>query len=170
MLITVIVEVMFFSALISAYLVIRAGAGLRWVPPPNVRLPVEATMLNTIFLLISGILMVLAVLWYKKSLEKSRWAFVGAMILGALFVILQGREWLNLLSLGMTIGSGIFASTFFLLIGSHGLHAITAIIAMLILLIWTKYGYYRYDHIQGMMIYWLFIVGIWPILYRLVYF
>jgi heme/copper-type cytochrome/quinol oxidase subunit 3 len=114
--------------------------------------------------------MVLAVLWYKKSLEKSRWAFVGAMILGALFVILQGREWLNLLSLGMTIGSGIFASTFFLLIGSHGLHAITAIIAMLILLIWTKYGYYRYDHIQGMMIYWLFIVGIWPILYRLVYF
>lgn len=170
MLITDVVEVMFFSALISAYLVIRAGAGLRWVPPPNVRLPVESTMLNTIFLLISGVLMLLAVFWHKKSPALSRWAFLGAMVLGTTFVVLQGREWLNLLSLGMTIGSGVFAATFFLLIGSHAIHAITAIIAMLILWLWAQRGYYRADHVQAMMVYWMFIVGIWPVLYRLVYF
>lgn len=170
MLITDVVEVMFFSALISAYLVIRAGAGLRWVPPPNVRLPVESTMLNTIFLLISGVLMLLAVFWHKKSPSLSRWAFLGAMVLGTTFVVLQGREWLNLLSLGMTIGSGVFAATFFLLIGSHAIHAITAIIAMLILWMWAQRGYYRADHVQAMMVYWMFIVGIWPVLYRLVYF
>lgn len=169
-LVAVVVEIMFFSALISAFLVIRAGAGLRWVPPPNVRLPVEATLVNTIFLLISGVLIVLAAVWVQKSPNKSRWAFLASTLLGATFVILQGREWINLLSLGMTIGSGIFAATFFLLIGSHGLHAISAIIAMLFILAWSQLGIYKPKHVQAMMVYWLFIVGIWPILYRLVYF
>jgi heme/copper-type cytochrome/quinol oxidase subunit 3 len=166
----VMVEVMFFAGLISAYTVIRAGAGLRWVPPLDVRLPVDSTLLNTAFLLISGILMVLAVLWFSKSRDKSRFAFLGTILLGTTFVVLQGQEWIKLLSLGMTIGTGVFASTFFLLIGAHGLHAISAIIAMLYLLLWIAQGRCRLDHMQAMMVYWLFIVGIWPILYRLVYF
>jgi heme/copper-type cytochrome/quinol oxidase subunit 3 len=166
----VIVEVMFFAGLMSAYTVIRAGAGLRWVPPPNVRLPVESTLINTGFLMLSGILMILAVWWFSKSKDKSRWAFLGAILLGATFVALQGQEWLKLLSLGMTIGTGVFASTFFLLIGAHGLHAISAIIAMVYIWTWMNQGRCKTDHIQAIMVYWLFIVGIWPILYRLVYF
>jgi heme/copper-type cytochrome/quinol oxidase subunit 3 len=169
-LIFVITEVMFFAALISGYLVIRAGAGLRWVPPADVRLPVEATAINTLALLISGILMVLATRLFVGARAKARWAFIGAMVLGAAFVVLQGQEWLKLISAGMTMLSGVFAACFFLLIGTHGLHAFSAIIAMAYLLIRMRKGDLRLEHMKAMTVYWLFIVLIWPVLYRLVYF
>ncbi|KOR32507.1 hypothetical protein TI05_06860 [Achromatium sp. WMS3] len=165
----VIVEVMFFAGLLSAYAVIRAGAGLNWIPPSDVRLPVESTLINTGFLIASGILMVLTVIWFNKFKDKSRKAFWGTVVLGAIFVVWQGQEWLKLLSLGMTIGTGVFAATFYLLIGAHGLHAISAILAMLyIILVLQKRC--RIDQLQSIMVYWLFIVGIWPVIYRMVYF
>jgi heme/copper-type cytochrome/quinol oxidase subunit 3 len=166
----VFVEVMFFSALISAYIVIRAGAGLRWLPPPDVRLPVEATAVNTVALLISGVLMVLATRWFPGAYAKSRRTFLGAMILGSAFVIFQGQEWIKLISLGMTMLSGVFGACFFLLIGMHALHAVTAIIAMVYLWFKMEKGAVRTDHMQAILVYWLFIVGIWPVLYGLVYF
>jgi heme/copper-type cytochrome/quinol oxidase subunit 3 len=166
----VVVEVMFFSALISAYIVIRAGAGLRWLPPPNVRLPVEATAVNTVALLISGILMVLATMWFSRAYAKSRWTFLGTIVLGSAFVIFQGQEWVKLINLGMTMLSGVFGACFFLLIGMHALHAVSAIIAMVYLWFRMGKGSVRADHMQAMAVYWLFIVGIWPVLYRLVYF
>jgi heme/copper-type cytochrome/quinol oxidase subunit 3 len=166
----VITEVMFFTALISAYLVIRAGAGLRWVPPPDVRLPVEATALNTIALLVSGVLMVLATSLFARANAKARLTFLGAMILGIIFVIFQGREWLQLISIGLTMMSGVFGATFFLLIGTHGLHALSAILAMIY--IWFKMGKgsLQVEQLRALTVYWLFIVSIWPVLYRLVYF
>jgi heme/copper-type cytochrome/quinol oxidase subunit 3 len=166
----VIVEVMFFTALISAYLVIRSGAGLRWVPPGDVRLPVEATAVNTLALLISGVLMVLATKWFSNGKEKARWSFLATMILGAGFVFFQGQEWIKLMDVGMTMVSGVFGACFFLLIGMHGLHAITAILAMIYLWFKMKNGVLKSEHMQAMTVYWLFIVGIWPFLYGLVYF
>lgn len=166
----VIVEAMFFSGLMSAYMVIRAGAGLNWLPPPDVRLPVAATAINTAALLLSGVLMVLATIWFKTNRTKSRWAFLAAIVLGTTFVVLQGREWISLLSLGMNMQSGVFGATFYLLIGSHGVHAISAIIAMLVVWQWINMGKCKPQNMHGMMIYWLFIVLVWPILYRLVYF
>jgi heme/copper-type cytochrome/quinol oxidase subunit 3 len=169
-LIFVVVEVMFFAALMSGYVVIQAGAGLRWIPPPNVRLPVEATAFNTLALLVSGVLMVLAMIWFAKAQGKARWAFFGAMVLGTTFVVLQGREWVQLLALGMTLTSGVYGASFYLLIGAHGLHAVSAILAMLFLWAMIAQGTARSAHIHAMGIYWLFIVGVWPVLYRLVYF
>jgi len=163
----VITEAMFFTALISAYLVIRAGAGLRWLPPSDVRLPVGATAINTIALLISGALMLLSVRLFAKDYAKARWAFIGSMVLGMAFVIFQGKEWVGLISVGMTMVSGVFGACFFLLIGIHGLHAVSAIIAMGYLGI---KGVLQIEQLQAMTIYWLFIVIIWPLLYRLVYF
>lgn len=166
----VIVEVMFFAALISAYLVIRSGAGLRWVPPGDVRLPVEATAINTLALLVSGVLMILATFWFSKKDAKARWAFLGSMALGTAFVVFQGQEWIKLIHLGMTMLSGVFGACFFLLIGMHGLHAISAIMVMIYLWLKMEKGILKIEYMQAMTVYWLFIVGIWPFLYGLVYF
>jgi len=166
----VLVEAMFFAALISSYLVIRAGAGLNWIPPANVRLPVEATAVNTVALLISGVLMILSAKLFADKNPKARWFFLGSLVLGISFVLLQGREWIGLIDVGMTILSGVFAACFFLLIGLHGLHAITAIIAMVYLWLTMQNDLIKVERIQAITIYWLFIVGIWPVLYGLVYF
>ena len=56
MLIFVATEAMFFTALISAFVIIKAGVDL-WSPPPGVRLPVIATACNTALLLLSAVLL-----------------------------------------------------------------------------------------------------------------
>src|SRR5712671_6235797 len=45
-------EIMFFSGLISAFIVVKAGA--LWPPPGQPRLPIKATALNTLVLFASG--------------------------------------------------------------------------------------------------------------------
>jgi heme/copper-type cytochrome/quinol oxidase subunit 3 len=114
--------------------------------------------------------MVLATIWFSQMKEKFKWTFLGAMILGSIFVIVQGQEWIRLISSGMTLVSGVFGACFFLLIGMHGLHAVSAIAMMIYLWSKMKKGVLQNDHMQAMSIYWLFIVSIWPVLYILVYF
>lgn len=172
MLIFVACEVMFFLALFSAYFVSKSKVGGGWAPPGDIRLPVLATGFNTLILLASGFLLTSAVKAYKDPSSRSKAfnLFVQAVLLGAFFVAFQGYEWMNLLRYGMTIGSGLFAATFYLIIGSHAFHAIGAILAMLLMLPKVKKQSATVDGMKAMQIFWLFVVGIWPILYGLVYF
>ena len=55
----ILTETMFFASLISAYMIISAGAEA-WPPPDQPRLPVEATALNSLLLIVSGVTMFLA--------------------------------------------------------------------------------------------------------------
>src|SRR4051812_41383193 len=93
-----------------------------------------------------------------------------AILLGSFFVIFQGYEWVHLIRYGLSMTSGIFGATFFLLIGSHGLHALIAVIAMALVYWKLVKGSLTADGLRAMSIFWLFVVGIWPVLYGLVYF
>lgn len=169
-LILVTTEIMFFVALISAYMVIRAGTNASWVPPVGVRLPVPATAFNTAMLLISGLLTALAVLRFEGNPGRARLMFIVATGLGGFFVLFQGYEWVQLITYGMTMTSGIFGATFFLLIGSHGLHVLGGVLAMLYVHRRWQRGQLTKGGIRAMFIFWAFVVGIWPVLYGLVYF
>jgi cytochrome c oxidase subunit III len=167
----VLTELMFFTALISAYLVIRAGTG-EWAPPESVRLPVVATLFNTLVLLLSGVLMFVATRAFagEGASSKVKTLYGWSMALGCTFVGIQGYEWVELIKFGMTMTSGVFSACFFLIIGCHGIHAISAILAMLALFISMVRGSAKPDHLVAMTIYWSLIVGVWPILFGLVYF
>jgi cytochrome c oxidase subunit III len=168
----VIAELMFFTGLISAYLVIRAGTGSSWVPPEGIRLPVLTTAFNTLVLFASGACLFFAGQRFAKTETKDQaeGLLFRAVLLGAFFVLFQGYEWVNLIRFGMTMKSGIFGATFFLLIGSHGIHAAAAVIAMLFIFFRLKAGRLRLDQLRAMQVFWAFVVGIWPFLYGLVYF
>jgi cytochrome c oxidase subunit 3 len=172
MLIFVACEVMFFLALFSAYFVSRSKVGVNWAPPGDLRLPVLTTGFNTLVLVVSGILMVASVKAYAAPASRARGfnLFTQSLLLGAFFVFFQGYEWMNLLRYGMNISSGLFAATFYLIIGAHAFHAIGAIVAMLLLLPKVKKQTATVDGMKAMQIFWLFVVGVWPILYGLVYF
>jgi cytochrome c oxidase subunit III len=58
----------------------------------------------------------------------------------------------------------------FLLIGTHGLHAAAAALALISLYVQLRRGTLKLDHLRAMQIFWYFVVGIWPVLYGLVYF
>lgn len=171
-LIFVLTEVMYFSALVSSFLVIRSHVFGAWEPPGDIRLPVAATAFNTLILTVSGVLMYLATRAYARpeGREKAKRLFAPAILLGAFFVIFQGYEWVQLVRFGMTLQSGIFGATFFMLIGSHGIHVLAAVIVMALIYKKVAAGTLGLDAMRAMRIFWLFVVAVWPVLYRLVYF
>ena len=110
MLLFMVTEVMFFGALISAYLVIRAGLD-EWPPWGQPRLPIETTAINTLVLLVSGFLMSYSRnLFKKKNISEGRKWFGYSILLGTFFLISQGYEWAQLIKFGLTVSSSVYLS------------------------------------------------------------
>ena len=168
----VVTEIMFFTGLISAYLVLKAGSGGAWVPPGEITLPVLVTGFNTFILLMSGVHLYMASRNFSDFSKRDSTAtlMMRAILLGLFFVGFQGYEWVQLIGFGMTMTSGVFAACFYLLIGAHGIHALSAILVMYWLYRKLQRQRLRQDHLISIEIYWYFVVGVWPLLYALVYF
>ena len=172
MVVLIITEVMFFSGLVSAYLIIRAGLE-EWPPWGQPRLPIESTAFNTLLLIISAFAVYQSRKYLKNNLITRASQFhLGAILLGLCFLLLQGYEWVQLLQFGMTLSSSVYGALFYLIIGAHGLHVFGALVLM-------TYGFVHFkreksfetisSNILPMQILWYFVVGIWPLLYTLVY-
>ncbi len=170
MLIFIFTEVMFFAGLISAHSVIRAQAvGQMWPPYGQPRLPVEDTAVNTAALLVSGIVLVIAWLAFRREKASARIPLLLSILLGAFFVFFQGMEWAALLAEGLTMKSSTYGGLFYLIVGAHAVHAVGAIIAL-------GWAWYRliHDRLTGAQLatvaaFWYFVVLVWPVIYLKVY-
>jgi heme/copper-type cytochrome/quinol oxidase subunit 3 len=163
---------MFFAGLIGAFLVFRLGSEV-WPPPLQPRLPVAVTGVNTVILLCSGVTVYLALgaIRAGRLVWLLRW-LLSTVILGALFISVQGYEWLRLIHFGLTLSSGVYGSTFYTLIGFHGLHVFGAILWLIAVLLQARRGRFKPNNVTGIeicAIYWIFVVALWPVLYLLVY-
>ncbi len=170
MLIFVVMEMMFFSALISSFSIIKAGA-LFWPPPQQPRLPIEATAFNTLILITSAIFLFFANKAFAKPELRARAQklLLLCFLSGSLFVLIQGFEWVRLIGYGLTMTSSTYGSFFYLIIGSHALHVISALIVLLCCLIRFKKKTVTPAFFHASQVFWYFVVGVWPILYILVY-
>ncbi len=172
MIIFIFTEVMFFSALISAYLIIRSGLD-EWPPWGQPRLPVTGTALNTCVLLLSaGSLYMSRRTLLAGRLEKAVRLHAATVLLGLFFLVFQGYEWIQMLGFGLTMKSSVYGALFYLIISIHGLHVMGALLA----LTYSMKGLSNAQDVglaaQGQVpcqILWYFVVGIWPVLYVLVY-
>ena len=170
MLLFVGTEIMFFSGLISAFTIAKAGQPI-WPMPGMPTFPIAFTAFNTSLLFASGIILYYSNNAYKKhDTERCAKLLLYSLLCGTSFVILQGYEWVRLLMNGFSITSGQFGSFFYLIIGVHALHAIVALAIF--------YSFYRRmskttvskNAFWSMQVFWYFVVGIWPFLYATVYF
>jgi heme/copper-type cytochrome/quinol oxidase subunit 3 len=165
-------EALFFAGLISAFLVFRVHQ-MAWPPMGQPRLPVGATAIHTVVLLAS--------LWPLLSARRAaRDNFQAGLfsgltwtaVLGLAFLTLQGREWLALLAFGLKPASSVFGGLFYTLVGIHALHVMAACVALMVVLGRSFRGNYAGGRDLGIKLfsmYWMFVVGIWPLLYVLVY-
>lgn len=171
MLLFIFTEVMLFSGLISAFKIVKAAApGGVWPPPGQPRLPVEATAFNTFALVASGVVMYFAArAYYQKREELSRKLLAVAMGLGLFFVLFQGVEWVEMLSMGLTMTSSTHGSFFYLVVGFHGVHAVLAVVVLGWLYLRMREGEVKKSQMQTTAIFWYFVVGLWPVLYWQVY-
>ncbi len=100
-------EAMVFCGLISSYLVLR-GQTLEWPPAGQPRLPLMVTALNTLVLGASGWSM-----WQTLNAVRAgqgrrcRRLLITTLLLGGLFVVIQGAEWIKLIEHGLTVSSSI---------------------------------------------------------------
>ncbi len=164
-------EAMFFLGLISALLVLRAQAP-NWPPADQPRLPVEVTGANSLVLIASAWTMLRALGKLGRG-ESGFPSWLGlTAFLGALFLAIQGWEWARLVQFGLTTSSSLYGGTFYTIVGAHALHVLVALVALILVLVWALRGRYsaaNTEAFQPMVLYWLFVVGLWPILYVLVY-
>ena len=157
-----VTEVMFFTALISAYLVARANVPL-WPPLDQPRLPVLGTAFNSLFLLASGVTMLVAL---RRS--SAGWTRLTA-VLGLAFVTLQGAEWVRLLGYGLTTSSSLYGAFFYTLVGTHALHVLMGLVLLIAAASVLRAGRPCSSLLIATTIYWSFVVLLWPCLYALVY-
>ncbi len=165
----IIVEMMFFGGLISAFILAKSGK-VEWPPAGQPRLPFFITFTNMLVLLASAYTMLL----YLKDLSKDMLTvkfLKMTILLGAIFYIVQAYEWVRILIFGMHTGRGLFTSFFYTLIALHGLHVLIG----LLLLIWVfkivKNQQLDKQQSFGLTVglFWFFVVALWPVLYYLIY-
>jgi cytochrome c oxidase subunit III len=165
-------EAMFFAGLIGAYLVFRVASPI-WPPPFQPRLPIGVTGVNTVILLASAVTMRLGIRAVSAGNVRKMIRLLGLTAsLGAAFLAIQGYEWLRLIQFGLTVSSSVYGGLFYMLIGFHGLHVGGALIWLLVVFAFAKQGRFTKDRhvgIQTCGMYWTFVVGLWPLLYGLVY-
>ncbi len=170
-LIFVVSEVMFFSGLISAHTISKAGAlPGTWPMPGQPRLPAEATALNTVLLLLSGVVLIIGARLWKKQSPIAHWVTLAAWALGAGFVALQGVEWVALLGSGLTLTSSPMGSFFYIIVGGHALHAVVALVALFISWLQMARGKPSNGLFFATQTFWYFVVLMWPVIYARVYF
>lgn len=165
-------EVMLFAGLISSFFVLRLAAPA-WPPPLQPRLPVAVTAFNTLVLFASSVAMLTARRALGAHDLQSMLSWLGgAAALGALFLTIQGYEWIRLVRFGLTVSSGAYGGTFYTLIGAHGLHVLGALLWVLFavgLVVRGRFSPDRGGVVRACAMYWHFVVLLWPILYVAVY-
>jgi cytochrome c oxidase subunit 3 len=168
MLIFVFTELMLFGGFISAFTIIRSGAVV-WPPPGQPRLPFEETAFNTALLLLSGVALVWTRRVFRRDRARAATPMLAALGLATAFVVLQGREWVALLSQGLTLTSSSLGSFFFLVIGLHALHVVIAIAILARTYLRLRRGWLASSQLATAEVFWYFVVGVWPMIYLVMY-
>jgi len=168
MLIFVIAEMMLFAGLMSAFTIVKSGT-LGWPPPGQPRLPVEATAFNTAVLLASAVFLFIANRSFMRNCNLAKRPLFCAVGLGAFFVVFQGYEWAMLIRQGLTLTSSNHGSFFFVIVGLHGLHAIAGLTVLARASLKLSKGLLAPSTFVAAQVFWYFVVGLWPVLYFMVY-
>jgi cytochrome c oxidase subunit 3 len=131
-------------------------------------------LLNTLILLSSGVTVTIAHHALKAGHRARLLWFLGAtVLLGCLFLYFQAHEYVEAYTeLNLTLGSGIYGSTFFMLTGFHGAHVTLGTIMLAIIWLRCLKGHFRPDDhfaFEAVAWYWHFVDVVWLGLFLFVY-
>ena len=130
--------------------------------------------LNTAILLSSGVTVTLAH-WALKKRKRPQLVLwlTATWLLGLIFVGFQAFEyWEAYTHLNLTLGAGVYGSTFFMLTGFHGFHVTLGAIMLIIITLramkghFTPQGHFAFEAVAW---YWHFVDVVWLGLFMFVY-
>ena len=130
--------------------------------------------INTAILLTSGV----TITWahWALKLKKRVQLNIGLACtigLGLLFLGLQAHEYMDAYSeMDLTLASGMYGTTFFMLTGFHGLHVTIGTIMLIVILVRCMAGHFtpeRHFAFEAVAWYWHFVDVVWLFLFVFVY-
>ena len=130
--------------------------------------------INTLLLLSSGA----TVTWAHWGLIKNnrKQLVLGLFLtvaLGVAFLLCQAMEYHHAYTeLGLTLGTGAYGATFFMLTGFHGFHVTLGVIMLTVILLRSMKGHFSPEHhfgFEGVAWYWHFVDVVWLGLFVFVY-
>ena len=163
-------EGMIFMGLFVAYLTFRAVTPT-WMPEGTPRLELLLPGINTAILVSSSFVINRANTAIKKNdvAGLQKW-FKATAIMGVIFLMGQLYEYFHL---EFGLKTNLFASTFYVLTGFHGLH-VTFGILLIAVVLWRSRtpNHYSSEHhfgVEAAELYWHFVDVVWIILFLLLY-
>ncbi|MEH7094265.1 MULTISPECIES: cytochrome aa3 quinol oxidase subunit III [Neobacillus] len=164
-------EIILFGTLFATFSVLNARyAG---GPTPHELFEIKGVMIETILLLTSSFTMGLAIYEMRRSNRNGLilW-FVITLLLGAGFVFFEVTEFIHYVHEGATWHTSAFLSSFFVLLGTHGLHVSMGIgWATMVIIQLLQRGLTpvtaRKTFIIGL--YWHFLDVVWIFIFTFVY-
>lgn len=136
--------------------------------------PWGVPFINTVLLLSSGVTITIAH-WGLKAGNRLQLnlGLAATILLGCGFLYCQATEYMEAyMHLNLTLGSGIYGSTFFMLTGFHGLHVTLGTVMLCVILGRCLKGHFsEHDHFgfEGVAWYWHFVDVVWLGLFVFVY-
>lgn len=130
--------------------------------------------INTAILLLSGVTITIAH-WglLKKNRVQLNLGMIATVLLGSIFLVLQGVEYHHAYKeLGLTLGSGVYGASFFMLTGFHGFHVTLGTIMLLVITLRCLKGHFTPENhfgFEAVAWYWHFVDVVWLLLFVFVY-
>ncbi len=129
---------------------------------------------NTVILLTSSVTVHFAHSAIKNQARVKLISWLGlTVVLGVIFLVLQGEEYIHAYNeMGLTLSSGIYGSTFFVLTGFHGFHVTLGTFILLVQLLRAFRGHFKPNDQFGFEAaswYWHFVDVVWVCLFIFVY-
>ncbi|RBP53082.1 cytochrome c oxidase subunit 3 [Arenicella xantha] len=136
--------------------------------------PWHLPLLNTLLLLASSVTLTIAHHALRANKRGQLIFWLGLTVfLGALFLFYQAEEYIEAYQhLGLTLGTGVYGSTFFLLTGFHGFHVCLGAFILFVVLIRCIKGHFtaeRHFVFEAGAWYWHFVDTVWVGLFIFVY-
>src|SRR5262245_31658032 len=166
----IVTETALFTIFAVAYL-FYIGKSLAGPYPAQV---LEPPILATICLLSSSATIVLAERAFRREATGTfRLWWLITILLAVVFLGWTAFEWRRLIyEHGLTIGTNLFGTSFYSLVGLHATHVIAGLILLTLVFVLSLRGLVtqRYsEHIEMISWYWHFVDGVWVVVFTVVY-
>ena len=159
-----------FAVFVVAYLY-YLGKSLNAPSPRDV---LSVPVLGTVCLLSSSVTVALG----ARALGRGAGGRCGAWLLvtfflGAVFLTGTAAEWSRLITReGLTIGTNLFGTMFYALVGLHASHVIVGLVMLALITVFAWSRALRPAHAEGVELvswYWHFVNGVWVVVLTIVY-